>query len=194
MRWLRVVRAGFGVSQYQLIEVDSLDQHIRRRLHDLTVKSVSQPDPLPEEQLKDWVASRFTSPLRNLLVQASRNSRLYVVLSLVVIAGGFATSGIAVGASGVHKHSNTSWVVFSVGLAVALAGGASQIFRPGHRAAQRTTLTMDLLEEGWAFANSTKDYNKGVKAAFQLFDKRVSAIHRRAAQIGELEPIGRPRP
>jgi Protein of unknown function (DUF4231) len=190
-RWLRNLRSGFGVPQYQLVEVDRLEEHMRRRLHSLTVASPSQPEPMDEEQLDDWVAARFTSPMRILLLQASRNSRGHVLLSLVVIAGGFVTSGIAVSTAGVHKHSTTSWIVFSVGLAVALAGGVSQLFRPGHRAAVRAALAIDLREQGWAFVNSTKPYNKPVKIAFELFEQRISEIHRRAAALVEVEPTKR---
>jgi SRSO17 transposase len=52
-----------------------------------------------------------------------------------------------------------SWIVFSVGMVVAIAEGISQIFRPGHRAAQRTTLKIDLREEGWASPCVARQYS-----------------------------------
>lgn len=182
-RWFTRLRSGFGVPAYELQEVDNLGRHIWHRLSSLT--SITTLD---DSQLADWVNGQFTYPLRNWLLQASRNTRGHVLLSLVVIGGGFATSGIAVAAGTGHKGSHTSWVVFSIGLVVALAGGVSQLFRPGYRATQRTTLAIELREEGWAFANSAKDYNKDVKDAFERFNQRVSDIHRRAAQVAALEP------
>jgi len=188
------LRSGFGVPRQELAEVDELGQHIENRLHGLVEGSVTGPRRDAEfNRLRDWVTGRFTYPLRTLLLQASRNTRGHVLLNLVVIGGGFATSGIAVAAGGGNRGSATSWIVFSVGLVVALAGGVSQIFRPGYRATQRVTLAMELREEGWAFANSTKDYKGSLKVAFERFDERVSAIHRRAAQIVGLEPESRTR-
>ena len=182
-RWLARLRSGFGVPRYELTEVEKLGNHIWERL------SLDQGGQAKETaRLKDWVTSRFTEPLRALLVQSSSNMRGHVLLSLIVIGGGFATSGIAVAAGTGHKSSATSWIVFSVGLVVALAGGISQIFRPGYRATQRDTLTRQLREEGWAFAMGTKDYALNDPQAFERFDERVSAIHRRAAEIIGLEP------
>ena len=137
-RWFTRLRSGFGVPAYELQEVDNLGRHIWHRLSSLT--SITTLD---DSQLADWVNGQFTYPLRNWLLQASRNTRGHVLLSLVVIGGGFATSGIAVAAGTGHKGSHTSWVVFSIGLVVALAGGVSQLFRPGYRATQRTTLAIE---------------------------------------------------
>jgi hypothetical protein len=177
------LRSGLGVPQYELKEVDRLGQHILHRLYDST-----STDSFDEGQLKDWVDGRFTYPLRNWLRQASQNARGHVLLSLVVIGGGFATSGIAVAADTVHKHSNTSWIVFSIGLIVALSGGLAQILRPSYRAAQRVTLAIALRDEGWDFANLAKDYSHDTKDAFELFSQRVSDIHHQAAAVATLEP------
>lgn len=182
-RWFTRLRSGFGVPQYELKEVDDLGQHILHRLQGhVDISSFDQG------QLGDWVDGQFRYPLRNWLRQASQNTRGHVLLNLVVIGGGFATSGIAVAEGTGHKGSNISWIVFSIGLVVALAGGISQIFRPGFRATQRITLAMELRDEGWYFVNLTRDYKKDTKSAFELFSQRVSDIHRRAAQVAALEP------
>jgi hypothetical protein len=185
-RWLTRLRSGFGVPRYELTEVFDLGEHILHRLE----RGIGEPPEFPfmnYKQAEDWVAARFTYPLRTLLLQASRNTRGHVLLNLVVIGGGFAISGIAVAAGAVHKGTTTSWIVFSVGLVVALAGGASQVLRPGYRATQRATLAMELREEGWAFVNMAKDYDGGFRDGVDRFDQRISAIHRRAAQIVGLE-------
>jgi hypothetical protein len=181
------LRSGFGASQNELSEVDEIGNHILERLlRNLAQNSSDVP------RYTDWVTSRFAYPLRALLVKAGSNTRGYLFLNLIVIGGGFATSGIAVAAGTGHKSSTAAWIVFGVGLAVALAGGVSQILRPGFRATQRITLAMELREEGWAFAMCTKDYPEAEpQVAFERFEQRVSNIHRRAAQVIGLEPESR---
>lgn len=181
--------SAFGVPRSELDEVKSLGDHILLRLQRLPVLDGSESSESQRQRLQDWVNGSFTRPLRALLLQASRNERSHAILNLAVIVGGFATSGIAVAAGSGHRGSNTAWIVFSFGLVVALAGGISQLFRPGYRATQRVTLATELRDEGWAFANASKDYkNKGnIEKAFYLFDERVSAINRRSAEIRGFE-------
>ena len=182
------LRSGFGASQNELREVDEIGSHILERL----LRDLVRVGPGDERRYMDWVTSRFAYPLRALLVRAGSNTRGYLFLNLIVIGGGFATSGIAVAAGTGHKSSTAAWIVFGVGLAVALAGGVSQILRPGFRATQRITLAMELREEGWAFAMGTKDYPEAEpQVAFERFEQRVSNIHRRAAQVIGLEPESR---
>jgi hypothetical protein len=98
-------RSAFGVPRYELDEVDVLADAIARRMR-----------PLPDSAVKvSWVGLRFANPLRTLPLQASRNGRGHVLLNLVVIGGGFATSGIAIAASIGHKDGTTvAWIVFGV--------------------------------------------------------------------------------
>ncbi len=170
-----------GVPDYELRAVFQLQDHMLERLHRL------EPLPSAADRLQDWLASRFTYPLRSLLIQASRGGRFYALLNLGVVGGGFATSGIAVATGSGTRGSSASWVVFGLGLTVALAGGVTQLFRPGHRATERATLAAQLREEGWAFANATGPYAAADHASFELLDRRVSDIHRRAAHIAALE-------
>jgi hypothetical protein len=115
-RQLVRLRSIFGVPTYQLTEVQQLERHILER-----IKSI-----LGDEGTlyPNWVASRFTYPLRELLWQSSRNSRSHVVLNMIVVAGGFATSGIAAASAG-KKETALPWVVFGIGLLVAVAGGSA---------------------------------------------------------------------
>lgn len=183
-RW----RSAFGVRRSELDEVNALGQHILLRLQFLPVRDKYETEGMKQQRLRDWVLENFTRSLRTLLLQSSRNGRGNIILSIVVIAGGFATSGIAVAAGTGHRGTGTSWIVFSVGLAVALAGGISQLFRPGYRATQRLTLARDLKEQGWAFVNANTDYKGDIEAAFDLFDQRVTAINRRSVELIGLEP------
>lgn len=173
-------RLAFGVPQYELVEV--------RQLGELVLDRILSDGTMARDVYAPWVASRFTYPLRALLFQANRSSRAAVALNLAVVAGGFATSGIAVAAGG-GQRLGSSWIVFSLGLVVAAAGGLAQLFRPAYRSTERTTLAVELREEAWAFATQTGSYALPAREAFERLETRVSAIHRRAAKISALERI-----
>jgi hypothetical protein len=162
---------------FELTEVWQLSQLIRARLDKI--------DTDASERHKAWVASRIRYPLRDLLIVANRDATSHVLFSLVVVAGGFATSGIAV-AAGAGKGSAGSWIVFGIGLVVALAGAMSQQIRFGVRSGERRTLAVALREQGWHFANGTGDYVDDT-TAFTAFEARVDDIHRRIAQVDVLE-------
>jgi hypothetical protein len=181
------LRSGFGVPKYEREEVFQLGKHVLSRLKKIKITSGGSTDD--ESRLDDWVACRFTYPLRALIFQSSRNSRGQVLLSLIVIGLGFATSGIAVAHGGGTISSTTSWTVFAFGLIVALAGGLSQLFRPGYRASQTISLVIQFREEGWAFANMTGAYVTGDDKAFNTFDKSISTILKQAAQVRTLEAL-----
>jgi len=169
-----------GVRPYELHEVYQIEDHILERLRDLPAHIDQQ------QRLKDWVASRFTYPLRSLLIQAKGNGKYFFVLNTIVVGGGFTTSGIAV-AAGANKGSAVAWVIFGLGLLVAIAGGITQVYRPGHRASERLTLVMKLREEGWAFANATGPYSANVEKAFLVFDARLTEFHRQATHISLID-------
>lgn len=175
-----------GVRIYELREVHQIEAHILERLSKLP-PDPDRPNALEQQQrLRDWVASRFTYPLRSLLIQAKGNGKYFFVLNTVVVAGGFGTSGIAI-AAGADKGSAVAWVIFAFGLLVAVAGGITQVFRPGHRASERLTLVMKLREDGWAFANGTGLYAVGIEKAFRIFDARLTEFHREATNISLID-------
>ena len=174
-RW---VRFGLGTPTFELVEVWQLSELIRARLDAIDAKA--------PERNKAWVESRIRYPLRALLIVANRDATNHVGFSLIVVAGGFATSGIAV-AAGAGKGSAGSWVVFGIGLVVALAGALSQQLRFGVRSNERRTLAVALRQEGWHFANGTGEYANQTQASFDQFETRVDDIHRRIAQVDLLE-------
>src|SRR5260221_330665 len=87
------LRSAFGVPRYSLDEVNALGQHILVRLYSLPARDANETEALKRQRLQDWVLENFTRSLRTLLLQSSRNGRGNVILNLVVIGGGFATSG-----------------------------------------------------------------------------------------------------
>lgn len=177
--FLRLSR-GLGVAQYELIGVVQLGDHVLKRLGAL---SLPTDDP---DMYKNWVASEFTFPLRAQLWGSARDRRTHLVLSMVVVVGGFATSGIAAAAGHGGRGSTTSWIVFGIGLVLALVGGLNQIFRPSFRANERTGIAVEMREEGWAFAMSTGEYASlrgDALAAFTKFQARVAEFQRRIAAV-----------
>ncbi|MEO8966661.1 MAG: DUF4231 domain-containing protein [Solirubrobacteraceae bacterium] len=169
-----------GVPSYELIEVQQLGELILRRIDADPAYGLAVYGP--------WVASRVTFPLRSLLLQASRNTRGAILLNLLVVAGGFATSGIAVATKAGGKSSSlTSWVVFTIGLIIAMGGAITQFFRPAFRATERTSLAVELREEGWAFATASGAYTGAVTEALAAFQAKVSDVHRRAARVAALD-------
>jgi hypothetical protein len=171
------------------------------------VSAALQPpgsQPLEATKVGQWVTYQFRKPLERLLKQARTDTVSHRATNLVIIAGGFATSGLAV-AAGENPGTAVRWVVFSVGLIVALAGGVAQTFRLGPRAGGRQALAAELRGEGWALvhkhgryretappdpARETPAPNTGAAkapTAFERFDAQVSDIHRRAREIATPE-------
>jgi hypothetical protein len=176
----RHLRVADGVQSYELIEV--------QQLGDLILNRIEADSAFSGAVYRPWVASRVTFPLRSLLLQASRNTRGAILLNLLVVAGGFATSGIAVASKAGGKSSSlTSWVVFTIGLMIAMGGAITQFFRPAFRATERTSLAVELREEGWAFATASGAYTGGVSEALTAFQAKVSDVHRRAARVAALD-------
>jgi hypothetical protein len=138
----------------------------------------------PEAGIRDkaWVAAEFRYPLRSLLIKAGHNATSFVLLSMVVVTGGFATSGLAV-AGGAEKGSGTAWVIFAIGAIVALAGAVAQIFRFGIRSNARGAMALKLREEGWNYADD--------KDALPKFRTRVTAIQRRIADVAKIDADGK---
>jgi hypothetical protein len=165
------------VQKFELVEVEQLSEEVLKRMKKL------QPDA--DATHEKWVAAEFRYPLRSLLIKAGRNSMAFATLSLVVVVGGFATSGLAV-AGGAEKGSAVAWGIFLIGLIVALAGGISQIFRFGIRSNARRTLALNLREEGWSFVYRDGDYADGGEPS-RKFRARVTDIQRRVADVARID-------
>jgi hypothetical protein len=133
------------------------------------------------EARKAWLVHNFQQPLEDVLGKAGQNGRRYVLVNVVVIGGGFATSGVAVASRG------AGWVVFGIGLAVALAGGLSQQLRFGFRSSESRTLVFAFFNEGWHFVMSTGAYVEKPDDAWARFSERVDALNERAAAVESIE-------
>jgi hypothetical protein len=78
-----------------------------RQLSGLIVAKLVAWQPADEAKHKAWVESRFHYPLRSLLIKSRGNAVAYVVVTVVVVAGGFAVSGIAA-AEGAGKGTSAA--------------------------------------------------------------------------------------
>jgi hypothetical protein len=168
------------VPQYQLDELPVLETHMFQRL------TASDANQDLGERMRDWVRFRFSLPLRSLLVAARWGGRFYFLLNVIIVGAGFATSGIAAAGSG-NQGKTSTWLVFSFGLAVAISGGVTQLYRPGHRATERATLADQMRQHGWSFANGTGIYAGDVTKAFELLESNIDEFHRRATRVVSLE-------
>jgi hypothetical protein len=164
------------VQKYETIEISQLSALVLGRMDEEEKGSGAKN--------KAWVESQFHYPLRSWLIKANWNSFTFVSLSLVLIAGGFATSGITA-AAGASKGSATSWIIFVIGLLVAVVAGISQQFRFGVRANERRTLATTLRAEGWRYVYKVGDYAQaGASAAFRA---KVEELQTHAAQVAIIE-------
>ena len=156
-------------------------------------KPSSTTRPIPsQEALQDWVHFQYTGLLKHLTRQTDRYTSGHLATGLIVIAGGFATSGIAV-AAGSGRGSSPAWLIFGIGLAVAVAGGMGQIFRLAQRSVGFGELADLLRAEGWALVNSQDAYTAADvsktegSTVFDVFAANVSNIRRQATQLAAIE-------
>jgi hypothetical protein len=164
------------VQKYELIGISQLS--------DLVLAQMDEEEPDGGAKNEAWVASQFHYPLRSWLIKAKWNSVTFVGLSLVIVGGGFATSGITA-AAGASKGSAAAWIIFAIGLLVALVGGVSQQFRFGVRADERRALANSLRAEGWSYVYKIGEYaNSGASAAFRA---KVEELQTHAAQVAIIE-------
>lgn len=157
---------------------------------DAQAPGAQDPD---DAMLWRWVQHRYTALLKRMVRNSDESRAWHLMTSMIIIAGGFATSGIAV-AVGSKKGTGTAWVVFGIGVIVALAGGIAQIFRLAQRASGWAELAESLRAEGWALVNGHDPYSTATlkgQSEFEVFDRNISEIHHRADTLGRLEtPTG----
>lgn len=161
------------VQEFELVEISQLARLVLKRMND--------EESADGEKNEAWVGSQFHYPLRSWLIKANWNSVTFVGLSMVVVGGGFATSGISVAAKG----SAASWVIFGIGLLVALVGGISQQFRFGVRANERRALAASLRGEGWRYVFKVGDYAR--QDASAVFRAKVEELQHHAAQLAVID-------
>jgi hypothetical protein len=169
-----------------------LERLIAVRLRD----AASQGDPASIEQVLERHAAflryRFGGHLRNYRYFAGKYALAFTVLSLAVIASGFASSGIAAGWNGASWARGT---ILGLGLVAGIAAAINQIWRPGEKAISRMRGANALCAEAWAFLECRGRYRQatGDNEGFGLFVDEVLRIVQQASAVDE-SPVEGPQP
>jgi hypothetical protein len=140
-----------------------------------------------------FIELRFRRPLAVYAQRAPRYRFGFTALTVVAIGAGFATSGVAV-ASG--NTSSAKWIVFTLGLLVAIVNSVQQNWKPSQRSASEYQAAAALKTEGWNFV-----YKRGAYAALSddsstwgVFVDAVNGILRAAATLDEVSTTDPPPP
>lgn len=131
----------------------------------------------------------FGSHLRNYRAFAGKYGFAFAFLSIVGVAAGVISSGIAAGWSGA---SRSRWAILVLGLLVALAAAINQVWRPGEKSVSRMRGANALRNEGWAFVHKRGRYRllADDREAFGLFVDEVFRIVGEAAVVDEAHVQG----
>ena len=182
-RWkTRLERAVHPRMRVELREADELGRLV---LAALSPKG-SQGAPANHLAVDRWVQYRYTEVLKDLIKHTGGYKKWNVLTGVIIIVGGFATSGVAV-AAGNDAPRSIPWVVFGFGLLVAFSGALAQILKLGPQTVLYIHLTRELRDEGWALVHGHGPYTGGPAEKFTEFDRRVTEIDARAESLGAPE-------
>jgi hypothetical protein len=127
-----------------------------------------------------FVRHRFWRPFQHSIDTASTYSAGFTLLTLLVIAGGVASSIISQTGWG---HADT--LIAITGLIVAVAAAVNRLWRPGLRAALRNKVANELRREGWSFVCDEGHYKDPGCDRVGTFFKEVERINAPAEAIDE---------
>jgi hypothetical protein len=114
-------------------------------------------DPLNRAH-RDFIKRRYAFHLVAYSVGAPRYDFAFNFLSLTSIVAALGSSGLSA-AAGDGNGGTTRWIVFALGIVVALFTGVVQLVRPAQRATTRYQAANALRRAGWDFALARNDYN-----------------------------------
>jgi len=134
----------------------------------------------PEDPRRQFVRYRFWRPFEHSINSAFKYSIWFSVLTVVVIAGGVASSLL----------SQTEWdyadaLIATSGLLVAIAAAVNRLWRPGLRGALRNKVANELRREGWLFVCDEGPYKEVATDKVCTFFKKVEKINAPAEAIDE---------
>jgi Protein of unknown function (DUF4231) len=158
-------------------EVQQLFVHLGQQLN-----SASSAD-------KDFLEFRFRRRAANYLRLGRYNSVSNTFITLLIVAGGFATSGIAVAAGG-GRGSKTGWIVFAIGIVVAVAGAIARLFNPETRALELKSIVAKMIAEAWDFIENAGVYASATSQtdSFPLFRETIESLNRQADGLPNQAP------
>jgi hypothetical protein len=146
-----------------------------RELSELILDKLPNGDPR-----REFVRHRFWRPFEHSINSAFTYSTGFTILTLVVIAGGVASSIISQTGWG---HADT--LIAITGLLVAIAAAVNRLWRPGLRGALRNKVANELRREGWSFVCDEGRYKKPIADRIGTFFKEVERINAPAEAIDE---------
>jgi hypothetical protein len=137
--------------------------------------------------LDAFLEHRFAEPLRSYRASAPRLRWIFNLLSVLGIAAGVISSGVAAGWSGA-EWARIMFIV--LGLVTATSATLIQIWRPGQQAAARERAADALMAEGWAFIQRRGRYKPkdGQDSAVGTFVDEVMRIGSQAAEDAAFVP------
>ena len=133
-----------------------------------------------DDPRRKFVKHRFWRPFEHSIDSAITYSVSFTLLTLVVIAGGIASSIISQTGWG---HAET--LIAITGLVVAVAAAVNRLWRPGLRAALRNKVANDLRREGWSFICEEGPYKDPGGDRIGTFFKEVERINAQAEEFDE---------
>jgi len=140
---------------------------------------------------KEFLEFRFRRRCASYLRLCRYNSVSNTLITLVIVAGGFATSGIAV-ATGGGRGSKAGWLVFAIGIVVAVAGALAKLFNPETRALQLKAIVARMIAEAWDFVEYRGAYVPVASQPrrFAHFRDTIESLNREADGLPDQAPKG----
>lgn len=137
----------------------------------------------PDVDLDCFLAHRFHEPLLKYGASGPLYGRAFTVLSVSVVAAGFASSAISANSS---TAEDWRWVLIVLGLLVALFTAVNQLWKPGMRSVGNYRAGNALRREGWDYVFDRGRYEER-KEGFHLFLDAIKEIQSQVDAIDEVQ-------
>jgi Protein of unknown function (DUF4231) len=113
-----------------------------------------------DDKDRDFIVYRYELPLIWFGDRAPRYKRLFARISLIVIAAGLLSSGLAALAKGQSDGfgGTVSWIVIVLGIVVGLGSGYMQISKPSQKSVAYANAQYELRREGWDLVHRRGKY------------------------------------
>lgn len=132
-----------------------------------------------------FLTYRFEIPLRRHGWRGPWYGRAFTYLSVAAIAAGVASSAI----SSQGSDGSLRWVVFSLGLVVAIATAMNQLWKPAQRSVGAYRAGNALRREGWDYVNDRGRYRKVQGDRKSAFDTLIDQIRDIQAQVDSIDEV-----
>jgi uncharacterized protein DUF4231 len=124
----------------------------------------------PRADRQAFVLYSFVEPLRRYEREVQLNDRLHLVLSMLSIFGGLASSAVVA----FVDNSVSTALIAVLGLVVGVSAGLNQLLRPSRRSLGFARASFTLRREAWYFVLGEGAYRGELNAAYARLVGRVS--------------------